>query len=87
METVGGWALAVFFVFLPLYKAGIYTNAEYLEAHYGPLARVHCAFVQVQYRTLVLAIMGGSLYWTVQRGCDARSCPGDSPWLPRPICT
>ena len=67
--TVCGWGLAAFFVFLPLYKAGMYTNAEYLEARYGASTRVLCAFVQLQYRTLVLAIMGGSLYWTVQIVC------------------
>ena len=67
--VVGGWGLAAFFVFLPLYRAGMYTNAEYLEARFGPSARVLCAFIQVQYRTLVLAVMGGSLYWTVQIVC------------------
>lgn len=64
-----GWGLAAFFLFLPLYRAGMYTNAEYLEARYGPATRVLCALVQLQYRTLVLAIMGGSLYWTVQTVC------------------
>jgi len=66
---VAGWALAAYFVFLPMYRAGMYTNAEYLEARYGPTARVLCAFVQVQYRTLVLGIMGVSLCWTLNVVC------------------
>lgn len=67
--TTVGWTLAAFLLFLPLYRAGMYTNAEYLEVRFGPTARVLCALVQVQYRTLVLAIMGGSLYWTVRTVC------------------
>lgn len=64
-----GWVFAGFFVFLPMYRAGMYTNAEYLEARFGPAARVLCALVQVQYRTFVLAIMGVSLYWTLNVVC------------------
>ena len=65
-----GWALAGFIVFLPMYRAGMYTNAEYLESRYGPAVRVLCAFVQVQYRTLVLGIIGCSLFWTLRVVCD-----------------
>ena len=31
-----GWGLASHFVFLPMYRAGMYTNAEYLERRFGP---------------------------------------------------
>ena len=65
-----GWALAAFVVFLPMYRAGMYTNAEYLEARFGTAVRVLCAFVQVQYRTLVLGIIGCSLFWTLSVVCD-----------------
>jgi SSS family solute:Na+ symporter len=65
-----GWALAAFIVFLPMYRAGMYTNAEYLEARFGPSVRVLCALVQVQYRTLVLGIIGCSLFWTLKVLCD-----------------
>jgi len=65
-----GWALAAFVVFLPMYRAGMYTNAEYLEARFGPSVRVLCALVQVQYRTLVLGIIGCSLFWTLNVVCD-----------------
>ena len=54
--TVVGWVLAVFFLFMPMYRSGMYTNAEYLESRFGVSSRVLCALVQVQYRTLVLAI-------------------------------
>ena len=67
---VAGWALAAHFIFLPMYRAGMYTNAEYLEARFGPSARVLCAFVQVQYRTLVLGVMGVSLFLTLNVICD-----------------
>ncbi len=65
-----GWALAAFVVFLPMYRAGMYTNAEYLEARFGTSVRVLCAFVQVQYRTLVLGIIGCSLFWTLSVVCE-----------------
>lgn len=63
--VVGGWAVAAFFICLPMYRAGMYTNAEYLEARFGPAARVICALIQVQYRTLVMAIMGMAIYLTL----------------------
>jgi SSS family solute:Na+ symporter len=59
---VGGWALAAFVICLPMYRAGMYTNAEYLEARFGVVPRVVSVLVQVQYRTLVLAIMGTTIY-------------------------
>ncbi len=67
--VVGGWALAAFVVFPPIYRAGMYTNAEYLEARFGPAVRVICALIQVQYRTLVLAIIGTTLYLTLSIVC------------------
>jgi len=67
--TTCGWGLAAFFVFLPMYRAGMYTNAEYLEARFGPVTRALCALVQVQYRTAVLGIIGMSLFWTLNVVC------------------
>lgn len=67
--VVGGWALGAFIVFLPMYRAGMYTNAEYLEARFGPAVRVICALIQVQYRTLVLAIIATTLYLTLSIVC------------------
>jgi len=68
--TVVGWVLAAFFLFLPMYRAGMYTNAEYLESRFGVSSRVLCALVQVQYRTLVLGIIGVSLFWTLRIVCE-----------------
>lgn len=63
--TVAGWVLAAHFIVLPMYRAGMYTNAEYLEARFGPAARLISALVQVQYRTLVLGIIATTIYLTV----------------------
>ena len=63
--VVGGWALAAFFVMLPMYRAGMYTNAEYLEARFGVAVRVICAFVQVQYRTMVLGLIATAAFLTL----------------------
>ncbi len=70
--VVAGWAIAGFFIFLPMYRIGMYTNAEYLEARFGVAVRVICAFVQVQYRTLVLAIIATTafLVLTIVSGWD-----------------
>ena len=64
-----GWALAAFVVIPPMYRAAMYTNAEYLEARFGPAVRVLCALIQVQYRTLVLAIIATTLYLTLSIVC------------------
>lgn len=63
--TVAGWVVAAHFVVPPMYRAGMYTNAEYLEARFGPVARLISALVQVQYRTLVLGIIATTIYLTV----------------------
>ena len=67
---VAGWVLAAHFIVLPMYRAGMYTNAEYLEARFGPVARVLSAFVQFQYRTLVLGIVATTLYLVLAIVCD-----------------
>ena len=67
--VVGGWALAAFFLAIPMYRLGMYTNAEYLEARFGPSARIVSVFVQVQFRSLVLAIMSVAIYRTLAVVC------------------
>lgn len=67
--TVVGWMLAAHFIVLPMYRAGMYTNAEYLEARYGPAARVISAVVQVLYRTMVLGIIANTIYLTLSIVC------------------
>ncbi len=69
LGVIGGWALGAFFIFPPMYRAGMYTNAEYLEARFGVAARVISVFVQVQYRTLVLAIIGKTVYLMLSIVC------------------
>jgi SSS family solute:Na+ symporter len=74
--VVVGWVLAANFIFLPMYRAGMYTNAEYLEARFGPAARVLSVFVQVQYRTMVLGIIATTVYLVLRIVCGW----GDAAW-------
>ena len=67
--TVLGWFLMAHFIALPMYRAGMYTNAEYLEARFGPVARAMSVFVQLQFRTLVLGIICQTLFLTLSIVC------------------
>jgi SSS family solute:Na+ symporter len=62
--TVGGWLLLAHFIAIPMYRVGMYTNSEYLEARFGPAARVISSLVQVQYRTMVMANISTALFLT-----------------------
>jgi len=57
-----GWFFVSFFVFVPLYRTGMFTNAEYLEYRFGPAVRALSALIQLQYRTNVLGNITFSLY-------------------------
>lgn len=70
LGVIFGWMLAAHFVVLPMYRAGMYTNAEYLEARFGPTTRVISALVQVQYRTMVLGIIGTTIYYSLRVVCE-----------------
>lgn len=59
-----GWCLLSYVVLVPLFKAGMFTNAEYLEYRFGPAARVISVFIQIQSRTNVLANVAFSLFLT-----------------------
>ncbi len=59
-----GWFIVAYGVFLPLYRGGMFTNAEYLEYRFGPEVRVLSAFIQIQSRTNVLGNIAFSLYLT-----------------------
>ena len=52
-----GGILAAFFVVPTIYRAGFYTNAEYLEARFGVTARVLSALIQIQYRSSMLGLI------------------------------
>ena len=62
--TVGGWLLLAHFIAIPMYRLGMYTNSEYLEARFGPAARIISSLVQVQYRTMVMANISTALFLT-----------------------
>lgn len=57
-----GWLLATGVVLVPVYRAGFFTNAEYLEARFGPAMRLFGALVQIQQRTNVMGNMAFSLF-------------------------
>ena len=67
--VIAGWVVAAHFVVLAMYRAGMYTNAEYLEARFGPVARVISVCVQVQYRTLILGIIANTIYLVLAIVC------------------
>lgn len=65
VHTLGaliGVSFAAFCLVPAMAKAGHFTNAEYLEARFGPSARVLSALIQIQYRTSMLGLMIWSLY-------------------------
>ncbi len=57
-----GWLLTTSAVLVPVYRAGFFTNAEFLEARFGPGMRLAGALVQLQQRTLVMGMMAYSLF-------------------------
>lgn len=60
-SAVGG-ILAAFLVVPAIYRLGFYTNAEYLEARFGPTARILSALIQLQYRSSMLGLMIYSVF-------------------------
>ena len=77
MGVILGWLLSAHVVTLVMYRQGMYTNAEYLEARFGPSARIISALVQIQYRTMVLGIIANTLYLTLAIVCGW----GQGAWL------
>lgn len=57
----GGSALLANRIAIPMYWAGMFSNAEYLEALFSLAARVDSGLVQALYRTLVLGIVATAL--------------------------
>jgi len=60
-SAVGG-ILAAFYVTPLIYRAGFYTNAEYLEARFGSSVRILSALIQIQYRSSMLGLMIYSVF-------------------------
>lgn len=65
-SAVGG-ILAAYFVVPEISRRGFYTNAEYLEARFGPSMRIISALIQIQYRTSMLGMMIWSTYLVLTR--------------------
>ncbi|MDC0273298.1 MAG: sodium/solute symporter [Planctomycetaceae bacterium] len=62
-----GGILAAYFIVPEISRCGFYTNAEYLEARYGPATRIISALIQIQYRTSMLGMMIWSTYLVLTR--------------------
>ena len=67
--VVGGWLLLANFVAIPMYRRGMYTNAEYLEARFGVGARVISVLVQVLYRTVMIGMISTAIFLTLTVIC------------------
>ena len=67
VSSVVGAILAAFFVVPAIYRAGFYTNAEYLEARFGPAMRALSALIQIQYRGCMLGMMTWSAFLLLTR--------------------
>ena len=59
-----GWCTVAYLVFIPMYRCGMFTNAEYLEYRFGPVARIMSVFIQIQTRTNVMGVVAYSLFLT-----------------------
>ena len=59
-----GWFAVAWYVFLPIYRSGCYTNSEWLEMRFTPSLRLFGALIQIQYRTNVLGNISYSLFLT-----------------------
>jgi SSS family solute:Na+ symporter len=71
--SAAGGILAAFIVVPVIYRAGFYTNAEYLEARFGPSMRVLSALIQLQYRSSMLGLMIWSVYLLLTQLLDLPS--------------
>ncbi len=57
-----GWTVLSFFVIVPMYRTGVFTNAEWLELRFGPSVRVLAVLINVQSRTNVLGNIFFSMF-------------------------
>ena len=73
-----GWFVLAFFVIVPMYRSGVFTNAEWLEFRFGPSVRILAVLINIQSRTNVLGNIFFSLFLVLNivGGLDAaRSWP------------
>jgi len=66
---IGGWLLLAHGIILPMYRSGMYTNAEYLESRFGLSARIISVLVQVLYRTVILGMISTTNFLTLKIVC------------------
>ena len=67
--VIGGWLLLAHVIAIPMYRHGMYTNAEYLEARFGVGARVISVLVQVLYRTVMIGMISTAIFLTLTVVC------------------
>lgn len=67
--VIGGWLLLAHVIAIPMYRRGMYTNAEYLEARFGVGARVISVLVQVLYRTVMIGMISTAIFLTLTVVC------------------
>ena len=67
---IAGWLMLAHGIILPMYRSGMYTNAEYLEARFGLSARITSVLVQVLYRTVILGMISTTNFLTLKIVCD-----------------
>ncbi len=67
VATVLGASVSAFFVVPMMYRAGFYTNAEFLESRFSSSLRAFSALIQIQYRSAVLGLMVWSMNLLLQR--------------------
>jgi SSS family solute:Na+ symporter len=65
-----GWGVLSFFVIVPMYRSGVFTNAEWLEFRFGPTARVLAVLINIQSRTNVLGNIYFSLFLVLREVAD-----------------
>lgn len=74
---VGGM-IAAHVVMPNMYRAGLFTNAEYLEHRFGISARIISVLVQIQYRTATLATIAVALHLMLT---EVAALPSHSAWI------
>ena len=78
LGAVIGAIVSSFFVAPRMYRAGHFTNTEYLETRYGPAARVVSVLVQLQYRSSVVGTIAVSLHLVLTMAMDV---PPTTAWV------
>jgi solute:Na+ symporter, SSS family len=56
-----GWFVVSFFVIIPAYRSGVFTNAEWLEFRFGPASRVLAVLIN----TISRANVTGNMYFSI----------------------